>query len=234
MAQRASQKPVVQFNKGLVTEAGELTFPEGASVDELNCSLERDGSRRRRLGIQYESNYVLTPSASVADGTTTSVSVWENAGTVAGLNFVVVQLGSTLHFYEEGATLSANKKSFTVDLVTYERPNAVSSANATVQTASIQGKLIVASPEINTFVVDYDEGTDGISVNEIKFRIRDFEWQGDVSTYTEELGTGSVTDAREYDTMNTGWKGDKGTAALAAYDTANTSYPALTLPVVLG
>jgi hypothetical protein len=230
MAQRASQKPVVQFNKGLVTEAGELTFPEGASVDELNCSLERDGSRRRRLGIAYESNYVLTPSASVADGTTTSVSVWENAGTVAGLNFVVVQLGSTLHFYEEGATLSANKKSFTVDLVTYERPNAVSSANATVQTASIQGKLIVASPEINTFVVDYDEGTDGISVNEIKFRIRDFEWQGDVSTYTEELGTGSVTDAREYDTMNTGWKGDKGTAALAAYDTANTSYPALTLP----
>ena len=44
MAQRASQKPTVQFNKGLVTEAGELTFPEGASVDELNCSLERDGS----------------------------------------------------------------------------------------------------------------------------------------------------------------------------------------------
>jgi len=230
MAQRASQKPVVQFNKGLVTEAGELTFPEGASVDELNCSLERDGSRRRRLGLAYESNYVLNPSASVADGTTTSVSVWENAGTVAGLSLVVVQLGSTLHFYKEGATLSADKKGFTVDLVVYERPNAVSSANASVQTSSIQGKLIVASPEINTFVIDYDEGTDSISANEIKFRIRDFEWQGDVSTYSESLGTGSVTDAREYDTLNTGWKGDKGTAALTAYDAARTSYPALTLP----
>ena len=44
---RVSQKPVNVFNKGLITEAGELTFPEGASVDELNCALLRDGSRVR-------------------------------------------------------------------------------------------------------------------------------------------------------------------------------------------
>ena len=36
MAQSLSQKTTNTFIKGLITEAGELTFPEGASVDELN------------------------------------------------------------------------------------------------------------------------------------------------------------------------------------------------------
>jgi len=62
MAQQATQKPTVVFNKGLITERGELTFPEGASVDELNMSLERDGSRRRRLGLEYESGFQLGPT----------------------------------------------------------------------------------------------------------------------------------------------------------------------------
>jgi hypothetical protein len=57
MTQRVSQKAVVVLNKGLNTEAGELTFPEGASVDELNFQLERDGSRRRRLGLKFESGF---------------------------------------------------------------------------------------------------------------------------------------------------------------------------------
>ncbi len=231
MAQRASQKPVVQFNKGLITEAGELTFPEGASVDELNCSLERDGSRRRRLGLTYEPNNVLDPAASIADGIISSVNLWENAGTVAGLTFVVVQLGKTLHFYSEsGGTLSDSKTGFTLDLTTYERPQAISAANVEIQTASIQGKLVVASEEIDTFVVTYDEVTGTITSERIAFRIRDFEWQGDVAEYEEDLATGSVTDAREYDTLNTGWKGLLGTAALVAYQAANAAYPALTLP----
>ena len=51
MPQKLSQTPVTVFNKGLITEAGELTFPEGASTDELNMNLQRDGSRRRRLGL---------------------------------------------------------------------------------------------------------------------------------------------------------------------------------------
>lgn len=235
MAQRASQKPTVQFNKGLITEAGELTFPEGASVDELNCSLERDGSRRRRLGINYESNFVLSDLATVADGTVTSVHVWQNAGTVAGLNFVVVQLGSTLHFYQEaGAALSGNRKGFTVNLLTYERPEAISAANVSVQVASIQGKLVVASEEIDTILVEYDGTTDTITSEPVMFRVRDFEWQGTVSEYETDLATGSVTDQREYDTQNTGWKGEKGDAALIAYETAESAYPALTLPWYAG
>ena len=231
MAQRISQTPVVQFNKGLVTEAGELTFPEGASVDELNMSLERTGSRRRRLGIQYEQDFQLASGTDAVVGAITSVNIWKNAGAVAGLNFVVVQLGGTLHFFQEGSgALSANKKSFTVDLTTKARPSGFGASTAVVQVASIQGNLIVASSECNTFQVEYDDDTDTISTKTLEFRVRDFEWQGDRSTYSEDLATGSVTDARKYDTQNAGWKGEKGDAALIAYDTAETAYPALVLP----
>lgn len=202
MAQSVSQKPTIQFNKGLITEAGELTFPEGASVDELNCSLERDGSRRRRLGLGYEQNFTLDPAASVASGALTSVDTWENAGSKAGLNLIVVQLGSIIHFYEDkGGEISSSRKSFTIDLTSYERPNAVSSANAKVQVASIRGRLVVASPEIDTIAIKYDPDLDSISIETISFRVRDFEWQGDVSTYTTP---GTSTD-RTYDAKNTGW-----------------------------
>ena len=60
MPQSLNQKTVNNFVKGLITEAAELTFPDGASVDELNCDLRRDGSRRRREGVALESNYTLS------------------------------------------------------------------------------------------------------------------------------------------------------------------------------
>ena len=60
MSQKQTQKVINTFIKGLITEAGELTFPPDASVDELNCDLRRDGSRRRRLGVVPESGNVLS------------------------------------------------------------------------------------------------------------------------------------------------------------------------------
>ena len=177
-----TQKPVNIFNKGLITEAGELTFPEGASVDELNCSLLRDGSRRRRLGIEYEGSYETTASATLANGVLSSVHIWRDAGAVSGLNFVVVQLGSTVHFYTEtSGALSGQRKTFTVNLTTYVRPSG-SASSAKIQVASSKGALIIVSPEINSIVVEYDSSGDSISVSEIGFEVRDFEWQGDRST----------------------------------------------------
>ena len=55
MPSQSKQEQVVNtFVKGLVTEAGEMTFPENASVDELNCDLRRDGTRRRRLVLRQK------------------------------------------------------------------------------------------------------------------------------------------------------------------------------------
>jgi len=224
MAQTATQKPVVVFNKGLITERGELTFPEGASVDEANMDLQRDGSRKRRLGLAYEAGSTLGPSHT--KGSTTSVHTWENAGGVAGLTFVVVQNGGTLHFYQEtDGALSANKKSFTVDLSSYARPVGFGASSAEVDTTVLEGIFVVASREINTIKVTYDDSTDTISVEEIQFRTRDFEFQGSVADYSEPSASATVSIEREYDTKNAGWVGDKGDAALTDYISSETAYP---------
>ncbi len=230
MAQRLNQKVVNTFIKGLVTEAGELTFPENASIDELNCLLERDGSRRRRLAVKVEESNVLS-TFTVSETDVFTTGNWENAAGQAGLDFLVVQSGSTLYFYNTASEpYSANQKTFSVDLTAFEQAGSVGAGNAKVQTTSIVGALVVASAAINSFFVEYDPTTDTISTTAITPRVRDFEWQGDTETYSENSVQTVTSAEREYDTRNAGWTGNKGEIALNLYRTANAYWPPLTHP----
>ena len=224
MSQKVTQKVTNTFIKGLITEAGELTFPPDASVDELNCDLRRDGSRRRRLGVTEETNKTLS-TFTIADDAITGSGEWLNVGGDSSIEFLIVQNGSTLHFYNKTtAPFSGSEDSETVDLSAYEVAGGVGVANTKVQYTSINGNLIVASPAMDTILVTRDNTTELLTVTQVEFRVRDFEWQGDVSTYT--ASTSSPSDGRQYDTKNAGWVGTKGDAARVAYG----SYPALTHP----
>lgn len=232
MAQSLSQKTTNTFIKGLITEAGELTFPEGASVDELNCDLRRDGSRRRRLGVAIEtspsySSFTLSDTELVTTGT------WQNVGGLADLEFLVLQKGATLYFYNKStAPYSEQLYSDSISLATHE----ISSGSASLykcQFASINGTLVVSSEGINTIVVSFDNTANpNFTASAIAFKIRDFEWQGDVTGYDTAATT---TASRTYDTKNAGWVGTKGAAALSTWSSANSSnYPPLTHPWYAG
>lgn len=232
MAQSLSQKTTNTFIKGLITEAGELTFPEGASVDELNCDLRRDGSRRRRLGVAIEaspsySSFTLSDTELVTTGT------WQNVGGLADLEFLVLQKGATLYFYNKStAPYSEQLYSDSISLATYE----ISSGSASLykcQFASINGTLVVSSEGINTIVVSFDNSANPkFTASAISFKIRDFEWQGDVTSYDTAATT---TASRTYDTKNAGWVGTKGGAARSTWSSANSSnYPPLTHPWYAG
>jgi hypothetical protein len=230
MPQSLSQKAVNTFVKGLITEASELTFPPDASVDELNCDLRRDGSRRRRLAAKVEDSRVLS-SFTVSTSTRFHTGKWENVGGQSGLEFLVIQVGSTLRFYNKSnLPYSSHEIAETVDLSTYEVAGGVGAANANCQFASINGALVVSSPAINTIYIQRDNTTGTLTTTQITFRIRDFEWLGDKSTYTTEVATASASTERKYDTANAGWSGTKGSAALATYG----AYPPLTLPWYAG
>lgn len=226
MPQSLSQKAVNTFVKGLITERTELTFPPDASVDELNCDLRRDGSRRRRLAAKVEDSRVLS-SFTVSTSTRFHTGKWENVGGQSGLEFLVLQVGSTLRFYNKSdLPYSSHEIAETVNLATYEVSGGVGAANANCQFASINGALVVSSPAINTIYIQRDNTTGTLTTTQITFRIRDFEWLGDKSTYTTEVATGSASTERKYDTANAGWSGTKGSAALSTYG----AYPPLTLP----
>lgn len=233
--------PLTTFNGGLITEAGELTFPENASIDELNCDLLKDGSRRRRLGVEYETADVVNTDISVAPNTVVSNHKWENVSEQAGVDFVVVQVGASLLFFEQadGQALSANRvptsfsdsTPYVLDLEAYRRPDSLSSALEKIQVASLKGALVVASPEINTILVQRDEATGVFSVEEIFFEVRDYEWQGDIENYRDPVPQADVATVRIYDTKNAGWSDgpdDVGDDALSTYLSAETAYPALT------
>ena len=231
MPQRITQKVVNSFIKGLVTEAGELTFPENASVDELNCDIRRDGSRRRRLALEEEGGYLS--SFTVSDSAPFVSDTWYNAGGINGLDFLVVQVGDNLRFYDKSAApYSSGLSTETIDLTSHYATGVTSITNE-VQMTSIQGALVVASPDIDTIYIERNNTTEALTATEISFRTRDFEWQGDRSTYDSEVATGSATTARKYDTANAGWAGNPGAAALTTY-TGGGNYPPLTLPWFAG
>lgn len=234
MPQSLIQRTVNTFVKGLITEASELTFPENASVDELNCSLERDGTRRRRKAVALETGAV-TSGAVIPQGGVFQTTTWYNVAGQTNLEFLVVQNGKDVTFYEKALDpLSAQVVSnASVDLSSFSANNNLSPSEERIQVTSLNGVLVVASPAINTVYLEYDAAgsPNKITTTAIEFKERDFEWQGSVDEvtdeYFEEKTSFSASNQRRYDTQNVGWVGTKGTAALVAYG-APTTYPPLT------
>lgn len=208
MAQSLNQKVVNNFVRGLITEAGEMTFPEGASVDELNCDLRRDGTRRRRLGVAYESNNAYS-SFTLSDTEIVTNGDWVNVAGNADLEFLVLQKGATLYFYNKSSLpYSAQIQTNSIDLTAYEHAGSNGAGTAKCQFASLKGNLVVSSSAIDTIAIEYDFAAGTFSVTPITFNIRDFEWQGDTSGYY--VNNGSPSQDRKYDAQNTGWNTGNG------------------------
>jgi len=206
------QRPTVSkeysnFIAGLITEASQLTYPENASSEEENFILNRNGSRRRRQGIDYESGGSL--SADIATSTFSDLAVtnhvWENAANSGLYSFSVVQTGSTLYFYDrQQADLSSNVKAFTVDLSTYATASAQNIGSKPIFTASGRGLLFVVSEDTEPFYISYDKDNDTISVTQITIEIRDFLGLPEAGLDTDGRPTTLSLD-HQYNLYNQGW-----------------------------
>lgn len=205
MAQSLIQRTVNTFVKGLITEASELTFPENASVDELNCTLSLDGTRRRRKALAYETDHVLSDIV-VPEGTLIHTLDWYNVAGQANLEFLVVQVGAIVYFYEKAVEpLSGNKFANSVDLNTFAASNNLSPSEERIQVTSLNGELVIASAAVNTFHVKFDTVAKTFTSTAITFKERDFEWQGSDNEVTNlYFSTGTSTE-RTYDAKNVGW-----------------------------
>ena len=159
MPQSLNQKAVNNFIKGLITEAGEMTFPEGASTDELNCDLRRDGTRRRRLGVKLEDSYVLEPATQAALNGTKPLSsfTWKNVAGNPDIEYLAVHNGQFVIFYDQSAPPYSGKYLGFVDLADVDTSPAYTGmdkqANA-LSFSSINGLLIGTHATIgNSFTV---------------------------------------------------------------------------------
>lgn len=156
---------VNSFIRGLITEASPLTFPDNASLDEQNFVLNIDGSRDRRLGVDYEDDYAIktSPQAIPSTGALPYSSFnWKNVGGDPEVEFAVVQIGSRISFFnalEESVSASQVGSDFEIGDGSREYTYAV-----------VDGTLVVATGAGNVTLFSYDGTTITTSVTRIRVR----------------------------------------------------------------
>lgn len=192
------------FIRGLISEATGLNFPKDACTETLNCVFDSKGLVSRRLGIDYEAsastaNTVTRNSSAISEG------MWESVAGDGNRTFLVVQVGTILHFWNvpSSGALSANKKSFTVDLSTYAVSGATNIGTRPCQFASGQGDLFVVHPNCEPLYVSYDSAGDSITTTTVTVRIRDLV--GIEESIPFNVRPSSMTTAHKYNLWNQGW-----------------------------
>ena len=226
MAQKG-EKAFRSFVKGLVTEANQLTFPENASVDEANFVLNRDGSRYRRLGVDYETGYALTSSGltatQIAEGKQ-SFHIWESPAGDTTVSLGVVRIVNKLWFMNMLATSpSASLKNggspITIDGL----------SNSDIEISVINNSCIIVSKDLNNPVLlTYTKSTGNVSQSTISLKIRDIYGVEDGLEFDERPT--DLSQEHHYNLRNQGWKttivnANDTTGGLSYHKTVTGKYP---------
>ena len=220
-----------QHVAGLITEASFLTFPENASTDELNCLLFRDGRRRRRLGCDFEDNYSLSsqnPTLATIRDKALMEGRWTSVGGDGNLNFLVLQVDTTLYFYNLGSDpLSGGQKTFTVNLSTYAASGATDIGSEPVNMDSGKGLLFVVSEKIEPIRIEYDSSGDTITVTQTTLQIRDFDGLAESPALDNDEEPASLSTTHDYNLKNQGWASPGSGIAdpVSTYFTSKSVYP---------
>ncbi len=201
------------FIKGFITEASPLTFPDSAAIVDENFVLKRDGSRRRRKGMNYEDgriirSYTASPGVPVA----ASLHLWKSPQRQGDFDIIVVHVGNILKFFKTGVpVLSAVSNDILaidgagilpVDYVPGE----------ILSSSYLRGQFILTYNSKSVLVFDYDEITNTISRKSITLKVRDlFGIESAYAvderpTFVPPLGSSDVDEINHlYNLRNQGW-----------------------------
>lgn len=189
---------VTSWVAGLITEASPVNFPEGASVDEENFVLSRDGSRARRLGLDYETGYAFNnlQGSATASGKVISTYLWTNVNQNPADNVLVHQFGNRLSFYDADTSAISANILFGGDI------SITATTNVRFSFASIQGDLIVAVGDQVVRRIKR-ESSASYSIAQSRIQVRDF-WGVDDGLDTDER-TAVLSNLHAYNLYNQGW-----------------------------
>lgn len=149
------------FVKGLITEASPLTFPENASLDEINFILNKDGSRQRRLGMEFRDGSVdLTLPVSTISGLRINTFKWENVGGDPLKTVIVLQCGKSIYMIDASNPGGTFEQSFVVG----------SSDILDISMTSVDGVLVCASGDKQVTSIDYRDGVYSKTTQTLKIR----------------------------------------------------------------
>ena len=215
------------FTGGLITEATALTFPENTAIEIDNFDINRNGSLRRRLGLDIETNGQVVDTGKTpltfANHSITSYK-WENAGNNPSRTIGIVQVGNELWFVDLfTSVLSNNILNGGAPVKLNDTLDVNISGNAPLDYAAIQGQCIISSSELDSpIVLGYSEEDDEIGVTPIKILVRDL-WGLDDLLPTDERPA-ELDVEHDYNLRNQGWR-----AVSRSYDATTPSTTYITL-----
>lgn len=185
MARQTAAVEVKSFIKGLITEASPLTFPDNASIDEVNFVLNKDGSRKRRNGMDYENNYaIIDTGQTVSDDVGIRSYTWKNPGGFAEIEFIVLQVGTRLTIFNSTNTVVSSSVVATFTIGTDPSNN--------LSMTSVDGILIVAGGTGDILTFNWDGTT--VTQSSGRLKIRDLFGVADVVGGVDLLeGSGVAT-----------------------------------------
>ena len=144
------------FIGGLNTEVNELTDAPQYTKDECNCTIRANGSRSRRLGIDYEEQYKFL-NATIIDSENDvafSCTEWTDISNGQNTSYIVVQCGGTLYFFENlGQPFSQKEATYSLDMLQYSLNNSYDYQKTPVSFTTAYGGLFVCSKAIKPFML---------------------------------------------------------------------------------
>lgn len=229
MPQTKAIKDNRTFVKGLITEAEALTYPANSCVEIENLVLYKKNLISRRLGLDAESNFQLsdvTFDISTVGNKAYGTYEWRNVDDDASTNFLVVQIGSTLYFYDYASTpLSSGRKTYTVNLNTYAVAGVGDVSDTFVSTDVGNGALFVVGSKIDPFFIRYDRALDTFTTTKVTLRIRDMDGLNDGLALDAKPPTLSIQ--HKYNLFNQGWTATYGGTDnfINSYRSIDVGYP---------
>lgn len=186
----------IDFSKGKITEVNELNYPEGAVRVARNFEFKLDKTVQRRLGLDYEDGYSVQSIDSLTNKAVTHYE-WKSVDNQAAQDFGVVQVGSTLYFYDLTNPVFSSGYLGSLSLSSFQL-SAVD--NSEYSFASGRGALFVVGDNIDPVIVTYDSG---FTAERITLKIRDFEGLDD-GLDPDERPSQDIP-AHRYNLQNQGW-----------------------------
>jgi hypothetical protein len=220
------EKSYRSFVKGIITEASPLTFPENASIDEDNFVLKRDGSRARRLGIDYESLFTLTPTNFTEEtlaSTKVSFHYWVTVGGTTSYNIGVVRVSNKLWF------LDMTSQSPSSNLLNGGNPITITELDkADLDSAVLNANLIIVSDDLNSpIALIYNGTTDTVTQEAVNLKVRDI-WGVDDGLVIDNRPR-TLSNLHAYNLRNQGWskniRTDSSREAILDYFNSVNRYP---------
>ena len=196
------QQQVNNFIAGLITEANQISMPESASLDEVNMQLLRDGSRRRRLGLDIEAGGGTLTTGMTAAQLTSARHTFFSWPTPSGSNKVhigIIQIGNRLYFIDLLAQVPSTAYLNGGDYITAEIP-----IDVNIAFTLYNGDVVGVSDSLGwPFLLSYDDVTDVVSLVDAPIKIRDTYGINDGLAIDERPTT--LSEAHHYNLGNQGW-----------------------------